>query len=33
MPRHPQVNEVQAQAMALWVLGLPVAEGGKAAAL
>ena len=33
MPRHPQVTEVQSQAMALWVLGLPVAEGGKAAAL
>ena len=32
MPRHPQINEVQAQAMALWVLSLPVAEGGKAAA-
>ena len=32
MPRHPQVNEVQAQAMALWVLSLPAAEGGKAAA-
>ena len=31
MPRHPQVTEVQAQAMALWVLGLPPAEGGKAA--
>ena len=31
MPRHPQVNEVQAHAMALWVLGLPPAEGGKAA--
>ena len=31
MPRHPQVTEVQAQAMALWVLGLPIAEGGKAA--
>ena len=33
MPRHPQVNEVQAQAMALWVLGLPIAEGGKSASL
>ena len=32
MPRHPQVNEVQAQAMALWVLGLQPAEGGRAAA-
>ena len=31
MPRHPQVTEVQAQAMALWVLGFPIAEGGKAA--
>ncbi|MFN4028568.1 MAG: c-type cytochrome [Acidovorax temperans] len=31
MPRHPQVTEVQAQAIALWVLGLPIAEGGKAA--
>lgn len=31
MPRHPQVTEVQAQAMALWVLSSPVAEGGKAA--
>ena len=31
MPRHPQVTEVQAQAMALWVLGLPIAEGGKSA--
>jgi cytochrome c551/c552 len=31
MPRHPQVMEVQAQAIALWVLGLPIAEGGKAA--
>jgi len=31
MPRHPQVNEMQANAMALWVLGLPIAEGGKAA--
>lgn len=30
MPRHPQVTEVQAQAMALWVLGLPIAEGEKA---
>ncbi len=29
MPRHPQVSEVQAQAMALWVLRLPIAEGGK----
>ena len=29
MPRHPQINEVQAQAMALWVLSLPSAEGGK----
>lgn len=29
MPRHPQVTEVQAQAMALWVLGLPTADGGK----
>ena len=33
MPRHPQVTEVQAQAMALWVLGLPIAEGGKSASL
>jgi cytochrome c551/c552 len=32
MPRHPQVNEAQAQAMALWVLGLQPAEGGRAAA-
>lgn len=32
MPRHPQVSEVQAQAIALWVLGLSPAEGGKAAA-
>ena len=32
MPRHPQVTEVQAQAMAFWVLSLPAAEGGKAAA-
>ena len=32
MPRHPQVTEVQAHAMALWVLGLPIAEGRKAAA-
>ena len=32
MPRHPQVTEVQAQAMALWVLGLQPAEGGRAAA-
>ena len=31
MPRHPRVTEVQAQAMALWVLSSPVAEGGKAA--
>ena len=31
MPRHPQINDVQAQGMALWVLGLPPAEGGKAA--
>jgi cytochrome c551/c552 len=30
MPRHPQVTEVQAHAMALWVLGLPIAEGEKA---
>ncbi len=30
MPRHPQVTEVQAQAMAFWVLGLSAAEGGKA---
>jgi cytochrome c551/c552 len=30
MPRHPQINDVQAQGMALWVLGLPVVEGGKA---
>lgn len=30
MPRHPQVTEVQAQAMAFWVLGLPIAEGEKA---
>jgi cytochrome c551/c552 len=29
MPRHPQVTEVQAQAMALWVMGLPVVEDGK----
>ena len=33
MPRHPKVTEVQAQAMALWVLGLPIAEGGKSASL
>ena len=32
MPRHPQINDVQAQGMALWVLGLPVVEGGRAAA-
>ena len=32
MSRHPQINEVQAQAMALWVLGLQPAEGGRAAA-
>ncbi len=32
MPRHPQVTEVQAQAMALWVLSLPIAEGGKSVA-
>ena len=29
MPRHPQVTEVQAHAMASWVLSLPIAEGGK----
>ena len=33
MPRHPQVTEVQAQAMALWVLSSPVAEGGTSASL
>ncbi len=32
MPRHPQVTEVQAQAMALWVLGMPPTEGEKAVA-
>ena len=32
MPRHPQVTEVQAHVMALWVLSLPIAKGGKAAA-
>ena len=32
MPRHPHVTEVQAQAMALWVLGLPPTEGEKAVA-
>ena len=33
MPRHPQVTEVQAHAMALWVLSLPIAEGGKSASV
>ena len=32
MPRHPHVTEVQAQSMALWVLGLPPTEGEKAVA-
>ncbi|WP_312780578.1 c-type cytochrome [Acidovorax temperans] len=29
MPRHPQVTEVQAQAMAFWVLGLSAVVGGE----
>ena len=32
MPRHPQVTEVQAKAMAIWVLGSPIADAGKVTA-
>lgn len=29
MPRHPQVNEAQAQGMALWLLSLPPVPSGR----